>query len=55
MFTSWVDQYAENIHLSAELRPEVAAVGARMLRDVSGDVETGTSEAAAASTPTTPF
>lgn len=50
MFTSWFTDFADRSEIASELRPGVIETGTRLLRQVSGDAETGTSEAAQAAT-----
>lgn len=49
MFNHWFKDYAERTNISQEIRPSVAENGQRLLREVSKESETGTSEAASAS------
>lgn len=42
MFTGWFSDYAERADIAPELRPVVIENGSRLLRQVSTDVETGT-------------
>lgn len=53
MFNNWFSDYAERANLATELRPSVSETGQRLLREVSKEAETGTSEAAQAVAPTT--
>lgn len=46
MFTGWFGDYAERSNIAKDLRPAVIENGTRLLRTVSGEAETGTSEAA---------
>jgi hypothetical protein len=48
MFSGWYADFAERSAVAAELRPAVIETGTRLLRQVSGDAETGASEAATA-------
>lgn len=45
MFTGWFTDYADRSAMSTELRPTVIAAGSSLLRQVSGETESGTSEA----------
>lgn len=46
MFTGWFSDYAERSEISKEIRPRVIESGTKLLRQVSKETETGTSEAA---------
>ena len=44
MFTGWFAEYAEKAEIAPELRPAVVEAGTKFLREVSADVETGSSK-----------
>jgi DNA repair protein SbcD/Mre11 len=45
MFTGWFGDWAERTQVASDLRPQVVALSTKLLRQVSGEAETGASEA----------